>query len=210
LISRTGKQIYWLCSMAHYTSGIVAWAERGTTPFRSVTDLPPWSEASISDLINKRMKASAFQVSYEELLVDTLEGVDTDQQVLSTARDYNRLVWDYADGSPRSALDVWRKSLVPEDDTTLSVRLFQAPSASDLDHLTDVARFCLAGIAWHGRISEDDLSESLRLPLKAVHDEVQKLCESETLIKHEGLLAVSVPSWPVVTRYLKRKHLVSG
>ncbi len=206
----TGGRVYWLASIAHHAYGFVSWINQGASVFRQVVRLMPWTEAEIQRLLSKRMAQSGFSVSYEELVVNQLEGVDADQQLLSTARDYNRLVWDYADGSPRAAIDVWRASLLPQGASTLTVRLFGAPSSAELEALGDAGRFALGGMAWHGRIDLSELATSLRLPHNAVRVEVDKLCELGVLTRCGDDLGVSVSWWPVVMRYLKRKHLVEG
>jgi hypothetical protein len=205
-----GERVYWLASIAHHPYGFVSWINRGPSAFRQVVWLTPWTEGEIQRLLSKRMAQSGFSVSYEELVIDQLEGVDADQQILSTARDYNRLVWDYSDGSPRAAVDVWRASLVPHDASTLTVRLFRGPSASDLEALGDAGRFALGGMAWHGRIGPSELAASLRLSHNAVRVELDRLCELGVLMKCGDDLGVSVSWWPVVMRYLKRKHLLEG
>ena len=210
VISLTGHHVYWLASMAHHPFEFMRWMRRDFTVFRNIIRLPAWGEAQIADLIGMRMKASGFEVSYEELLLDEFEGVEAAQQLLTTARDYNRLVWDYSDGSPRAALEVWRSSLVVEDKQTLSVRLFSAPSASELDGLDEVARFSLGGIAWHGSIATDELADSLRFPIHAVQDEVAKLVERGVVSVRGRYLGIHLGWWPVVSRYLKRKHLIGG
>jgi hypothetical protein len=87
--------------------------------FRERFVLAPWSDADIEVLLRRRIARTGFRVHYDELLVATVDGVEREARVLATAREYARLIWDFAEGCPAVALDAWRRSLHLQDDATL-------------------------------------------------------------------------------------------
>src|SRR5207253_1305508 len=111
LVDRTSDVVLWVVAFAHYPWEFLSWIARGDTVFRSIVHLTPWTDNEIRQLLERRNAASGLTILYDDLLVEDQLGLDSGAQILTTARDYNRLVWDYAEGSPRVALHVWGRSL---------------------------------------------------------------------------------------------------
>ncbi len=208
LMEEAGDRVLWLGSMAHYAHEYLTWARRGVDAWRTVVDIPPWSEKEIEDLLGSRMHASGWEAVYEDLVVDRMEGVDASAQLVSTAQEYTRLIWDYAEGSPRVALHCWLRSLVPDDGKRVRVRLFHRPNFGPLDELSDERRFVLAAVAWHENLSVEEATVALRYPSQVCADALAYLREQGVLVVEQGRYRLSVGWWPGVIRYLRRKHLV--
>lgn len=210
LVSRTEGEVLWCVSFAHYAWEFLRWIAQGETVFRSVVHLLPWSETGIGRLLRKRNVASGLSISYDDLLVEEPGGaLDAKAAILTTARDYNRLVWDYAEGSPRVALHVWSRSLVPDGPRRARVRLFTNPNATALEELGESAKFVLAALTWHEGISTDEAASVLLLPRAICRDAFKRfselgICEPDG----DGNHRVSSRWWPLVIRYLRRKHLI--
>lgn len=207
LVAATGDRVFWLAAIAHHPFEYLAWARRGDDVFRDVVHLPPWTEIEIAELLGKRTQQTGWEPIYEDLVVDRLEGADA-TQLLSTGQDYMRLIWDYSEGSPRVALHCWAGSLVPDEDHHLRVRLFRRPDASLLEKLEEAPKFILAGVVWHENVALDDAVRSLRFPRRTCEDAIVRLCDRGVLREQGGHYRVSVPWWPAVIRYLRRKHLI--
>ncbi len=210
LVERTGKQVFWLTACGHHAFEFLSWIWRGDGVFRQVVQLARWSEEEITELLERRTGAAGLRIVYDDLLVDRLEGVDSASQLLSTARDYNRLIWDYAEGSPRSALLAWRESLVPAVGRRARVHLFASPNVRPLERLEEDEKFVLACVLWHGAILPEHAATSLRLPLQQVSVTLRSLKEAGVLIQRGPLFEISEHFWPAATRHLVRNHLIGA
>ncbi|WP_394822729.1 AAA family ATPase [Pendulispora albinea] len=208
VMDRTSNVVLWVVAFAHYPWEFLSWISRGDTVFRSIVHLMPWTEAEIGQLLERRNKASGLTILYDDLLVEDQLGLDSGAQILTTARDYNRLVWDYAEGSPRVALHVWGRSLVPDGPTRARVRLFMNPNAAFLESLSESARFVLAAVTWHERLSVQEAVSVLLLPPLACEDAFKRFIEQGVAELDEGSLRITPRWWPLVVRYLRRKHLI--
>lgn len=208
VIERSAARVMWIVAFAHYPWEFLSWLSKGDHVFRHVVHLAPWSEAEIAGLLERRNAASNLAIVYDDLLVDAPGAIDERTQILTTARDYNRLVWDYSEGSPRVALHVWGRSLVPDGPARARVRLFAIPDASLLERLSESAKFVLAAIVWHERLALDEALVALRLPRAACEQAFDRLIESGVVERRGSEVLVRPRWWPVVVRYLRRKHLI--
>jgi hypothetical protein len=194
--------------MARYPYEYLAWAGRGTDVFRDRVELGPWSEEDIAALIRGRMEAAGYEVAYDDLLLERMDGVEGNAQTVNTARQYLRLVWDYADGCPRVALHFWAASLMPDGEKRVRVRLFQRPDPDRLEALVEHDKFLLASIVWHGELTPEHAARSLRFPETRCRDGLARMREDGILEEHEGRLRVTTEWLAAVLRYLNRKHLI--
>ena len=208
IIERTSGSVVWIVAFAHYAWELLDWIAKGDHVFRSVVHLAPWSESEIGDLLERRNASSGLEIVYDDLLVDDIRDGNDAARILTTARDYNRLVWDYAEGSPRVALHVWGRSLVPDGPGRARVRLFRNPDGDVLEKLSEPARFVLASTVWHERLSLEEVASTLGLTREACADAFSRLAENEVAEIEGGYLRVTPRWWPVVIRYLRRKHLI--
>lgn len=208
MIERTSGHVFWVVSCGHYPFSFLRWTWKSSGVFRRVVELDGWTESDITELLSARMAASGWEASYEDLVVDKLEGVEGEAQLLGTARDYNRLIWDYAEGSPRAALHCWLASLTVSGPKTVRVRLFRGPDSNELEVLPDRVKFVLGAIVWHERASIDDLERSLRYSRFGCQDAVGRLLDMGVIEQRGDLVTVTTRWWPVVIRYLRRKHMI--
>jgi len=210
LVEAAGDQVYWLAAMAQYAYEYLRFVRKGNDAFRSVVRLPAWSEARIAELLQTRIEASGYAPIYDDLLVDRVEGLDRQAQLISTGRDYMRLIWDYADGSPRVALHCWTQSLIPDGEGFVRVRLFRAPNPDRLEALSETERFLHAGVVWHENIAPVEAARALRFPLIACEDGLGRLTEAGVLEGRAGRYRVTTRWQRAVIRYLRRKHLIES
>ncbi len=208
IIESTGDRVYWLAAISHYAYEYLAFVRRGADAFRTIIRLPGWSEASIAKLLSRRIEESGKEPIYDDLLVDKVEGLDRQAQLISTGRDYMRLIWDYADGSPRVALHCWQNSLVPDGEDHVRVRLFRAPNPDRLEALSERERFLLGGVIWHENINASEAARALRFPPLVCEDGLKKLTEIGVLFENNGRYRVTTRWQRAVIRYLRRKHLI--
>lgn len=207
ILEHTSHRVLWTVAFAHYAWEFLAWLLKGDHVFRTTVSLSPWTEAEITELLKTRTEASKLAIAYDDLLVDDPR-TDASAQILTTARDYNRLIWDYAEGSPRVALHVWGRSLVPDGKDRARVRLFANADTAALEALSESAKFVLAAIVWHERLSLDEALRVTLLPRMACEDAFERFLERGIAKATGDYLVITPRWWPVVIRYLRRKHLI--
>ncbi|MCW5836416.1 MAG: hypothetical protein KIS78_28710 [Labilithrix sp.] len=208
LMELTGDEVLWVVAFAHYSWELLSWIERGEHAFQTVVHLAPWSESEIGKLLERRNEASGLEIVYDDLLIDDASDGNETARILTTTRDYNRLIWDYSEGSPRVALHVWGRALVHDGPSRARVRLFTNPDAQVLEELGEPARFVLAAVVWHGCIALDEAAATLAISRRACEAAFHHLVEHEIAELDAGMYRLSPRWWPVVLRYLRRKHLI--
>ena len=208
LMELTGDAVLWVVAFAHYSWELLSWIEKGEQCFNAHVHLAPWSEAEIGALLARRNGASGLEIVYDDLLVDDVHDGNQNARILTTMRDYNRLIWDYSEGSPRVALHVWGRALVHDSPGRVRVRLFTNPDVQALDILEEPARFVLASIVWHASLSLDEAAATLALSRRACEAAFQRLVDYEIAERDGERFRITPRWWPVVLRYLRRKHLI--
>jgi hypothetical protein len=208
IVERTRHNTLWVAAMNGFAFQHLAWTRGGVEPFREKIHLRSWSEARIGLLLDSRSRESGYEMVYDDLVVDKLEGVQGEAQLVSTQEGYVRLIWDYADGCPRVALHCWKNSLVPDGPKRVRVRLFRRPKADELESLSDTERFVLASVVWHGSLTRDEAVTSLNLSLPVCEDAFDKLHDQGVLGEREGRFRIVTRWLCPVLRFLRRKHLI--
>ncbi len=208
LLARTGSTLFWVCSFSKYAWEHLGNICRGRNQFRAVYRLETWPEEDIGALIEHRMASVGFRASYEDLVVDRVDGTEFQSEVIRTGERYRRLLWDYADGNPRVAVHFWLRSLVPDGEHRVRVRLFAAPSAEELDALQEESRFLLAAIVTHENLSLQEAAQVLRYPRHLCEAALNYLVTQGLLEFADGRYRVTVHWNRAVLRFLRRKHLL--
>lgn len=208
LVQQVGPHVFWLGAIAFQPFQYLEWARKGHGAFRHVVHLKRWSESEIRELIEARTAASGWQVSYQDLLVARIDDRSDGAHVVQTAQEFTRLIWDYAEGSPRVALDCWARSLVHDGPRQLRVKLFPRPRDVVLEEVDETTRFVLGAVVWHENVTAAEAARSLGLSEPACHDGLRRLAEEGVVADTRGRYRVTVAWWPVVNRYLIRKHLI--
>jgi hypothetical protein len=208
LIAETGRKVYWLATVDYQPYEFLCWAYRGRGSFRKVIKLPAWPEERIAELLRRRTAAAEFEVVYDDLVIDRVEGVQAQAQLVGTELEYARLLWDYADGSPAVALDCWRASLVSDGERCVRVRLFRRPQEILLEDLDEPKRFLLASVLWHSHLSAEEAVLSLRYRPDLCSEGLDHLAEWGVLASHDGHFMTTIPWRPAIYRYLRRHHLI--
>ncbi|HNS98473.1 MAG TPA: hypothetical protein PKL73_16090 [Polyangiaceae bacterium] len=208
IVERSRAHAFWIVAINGFAFQHLAWARKGVDPFREIIHLKPWSEARVAMLLQTRSKASGYEMVYDDLVVDKLEGVEGEAQLVSTQEGYARLIWDYADGCPRVALHCWKDSLVADGPNRVRVRLFRRPHADELESLDDNERFVLASVIWHGSLTTEQAVKSLNLPASVCGDAFGKLQDQGVLGQSHERYFVQTRWLCPVLRFLRRKHLI--
>lgn len=208
IVSGTSDRIFWICAFAKRPFEFVRRVEVGRDIFHTTVELPAWTEAEIGELIDRRMSTTGFVASYEDLIVERLEGTEFSTEVLRTAGSYRRLLWDYADGNPRVAIHFWLRSLVPEGDRRVRVRLFTAPEVERLEGLRERTRFVLAALVQHESITAAEASRFLRYPVAECESTLAFLNQEGYLVEKDGRHRLTTRWYRAILRFLRRKNLL--
>lgn len=186
---------------------------RGAEPmFDAVHALGPWTDESIAELLRSRTAAARMRPSFDDPMVVDIDGAERGARVISTELDYYRLLWDYAGGNPAVALTFWRRSLWESEGKT-SVRLFDAPSAAQLDRLPDETLFVLRAVVQLGEPSAVEIENATMLPERQIVDALRFALKSGYIEpapgeSQSGRVRVTWPWYRAITRCLQRKHLL--
>ena len=208
LVARTWDRLFWVTAFSKYAWEHVQAVYRGRNLFRNVYRFQAWPEEEIGRLIERRMAAAGFQASYEDLIVERVDGAELENEVVRTGERYRRLLWDYADGNPRVAVHFWLRSLVPDAGERVRVHLFAAPSADELDTLQEQLRFLLAAIVTHENITREELSTVLRFPVHLCESALNYLEAQGFVELKDGRYRVTAHWNRATIRFLRRKHLL--
>ncbi|AKT37005.1 AAA family ATPase [Chondromyces crocatus] len=208
LIEQVRDGAFWLCTMDLYAFHYLRFARQSEGAFRATVHLPRWTEQEIAALVHSRNARSGYSISYDDLLLEEVGGHEREARLVSTEQDYMRLLWDHANGSPRVALHFWLRSLVPDGDGQVRVRLFRSPYEDDLEALDEPSRFVLASVVWHGDVSPEEAEFSLRYPVSQCEAALVRLEELGVLAEDERRYRVTTRWQGAVNGFLLRKHLI--
>ncbi|WP_437760053.1 hypothetical protein [Sorangium sp. So ce1389] len=207
IVEHSTPRMFWLCAIAEHPYRYLLFARGGAIVFRTIVQLAPWPEPKLGELLGGRVRASGFTLSFDDLLLDE-DAADRQAYATATERDYNRLIWDYSQGSPRVALHYWLRSLRPAGDRRLRVQLFRGPSGDDLEELGELERFVLASVVWHDSLTTEEASISLGFPRLPCENALSRLVDLGVIDDLGGRHRVTTRWQSAVTTFLLRKHLI--
>jgi len=208
IIGRTVPHIFWVCTFSQYAWEYAASVVLTRNIFHDVYTLGPWDEPAISAIINRRMKVAGFKPSFENLIVEKVDGTAFENEVIRTGERFRQLLWDYSDGIPRVAIHFWLRSLYQPKENIVKVRLFSAPSPDLLEEINEPTRFVLAALVLHQNLSIDEAAMVLNYPAH-VCELILGFLENYGMAQHQGNRFYIQSHWHrAIVRYLKRKHLL--
>jgi hypothetical protein len=208
IVGRTVPHLLWICSFSRYAWEYVESVLVTKSIFRSVYKLAPLEIETIERLIAKRMKHAGFEASYEDLIVERAEGAEFDSEILRTEERYRQLLWDYTEGIPRLVVHFWLRSLVMAQENKVKVRLFNAPSADELEELNEQSRFMLAALITHQNFTVREAAIVLNYSEQICDMILGFLCDKKFVEQQSGHYRVTSHWYRAVIRYLRRKHLL--
>ena len=211
VVSESCDNVFWVCSFNEAAWEYLNDISDRVGYFRQVVTMPPWTDEDIRRLILTRARRSRYRPNFTDLLVSRVEGVNVSTQIIGTAHGYFRLLWDFTSGNPRLATHFWLRSLVPDvEKRRIRVHLFDSPSVSELEDLSDDIAFVLAGIVEHENVTADELATICNMPEEFCRFALRYLREAGYLWRDKitGRTYLHFHWQQTVIRYLKRKHLL--
>lgn len=211
IIAKTRRRILWLLTCASPAYRYLCRTTGFDQHFDQVTALERWSEDEIRALIQRRQKRSGMAANFDDLLVHEGTGERRSTQVVETEGGYIRLLWNFAEGNPRVAQLFWLRSLYPNPQGRLGVRLYSAPTADDLEWLSEQERFLLAAIHLHGPLSIEALALTCRqsLPRVRAHMDrgVARGLYARSNLQDDSYM-ITLEYWQATQVVLRRKNLL--
>ena len=210
LLRRTASHVFWVCAFGRFMWTYLGFLLRDQDAFSQVFVLRGWTEDGLADLIEPRLSAAALTLAYDDLMVDPTRTFDREDELLRTRERYLRLLWDHVDGSPGMALHFWVASLVHDGPGKARVRLFEHPSADDLEHLGELSRFVLYAVTLHDGLAFSEAPLVLQLDAAKARTSLEHLSAVGCLARdpEADRYAVPDPWYPAVVRFLRRKHML--
>jgi hypothetical protein len=211
VVNETCDNVFWCLAFNNaawdYLEGITG----RTRYFRRLIQVPSWTEREIQRLIMTRMRRAGYGVSFSDLVVAGVEGVNISAQLGRTSQGYFRLLWDFTGGNPQLASYFWLNSLVPDEERRLvRVHLFAMPSVAELEALDDDILFVLTAVTQHQNLTAEEAARTTNLSRDFCNFAFRYCLENEylTLEKNTGRSRLSMRWQRPIQRFLKRKHLL--
>lgn len=208
LLDITQNRVFWICAFNRHAWMTIAALRKANHPFRREQMLTPWDEERIGELIRRRTAHCGVTLSFDDLVVQRMEGISDENRLLETEQGYHRLLWDYSDGNPRVALHFWLRSLVPDGDRKVRVRLFRAPDTETLEKLPEQPMFILAAIASHQNLSVGEAVATTRYPALACEGALERLRGDGIVRRDGGRYRITTHWLRAVIRFMRRKNLL--
>jgi len=177
--------------------------------FDQVVELGPWDETQLTKLITQRTSVAGIHPRFDRLIVPRQLHTSPVSDEERTKRDFHRVLWDYSDGNPRVALHFWKQSLYrkpPDED--IYVRLFSAPSTSELDGLPSTSYFVLRTVVQLELAVEKDVVTCTDLSPAEVADALRAARVHGYLDEHDHVFEIDIHWYRAITNILRRKHLL--
>jgi hypothetical protein len=204
---QVGGDASWIVAVQEAAWHFVERARGERVFFDQVLMLPKWSEDQISTLIQRRTNEAKLTPSFDALVVGNESG-DADEG-RRTELGYYRILWDHSGGNPAVALQSWRHSLfVSEEESAPVVRLFEEPSATEIERLPPTLLFVLRAIVQLELASPEEVADCTQLPVPDVADAIRFSVAHGYVEPTSGRYRLSWTWYRTITRVLSRQHLL--
>jgi len=176
-----------------------------------VIKLPQWSESAIAELLFSRSQQAHVQPNFERLrekLPLDADEIDYAQALEKASTGYYRFLWDYADGNPGVALQMWQQSLARDESGEVFVRYFALPDTKELEKLPDSGVFVLRAVMQMGLARAQDVAQATLLSFAQVEDNL-RYGLSHGYFRHEqGFYQITWSWYRAISKFLRRRHLL--
>jgi len=204
---QVGGDVSWIVAVQEAAWHFVERARGERVFFDQVLNLPRWTEDQISTLIQRRTGEVELKPSFDALVVATES--DDPAEGRRTELGYYRILWDHSDGNPAVALQAWRNSLfVSETEDEPIVRLFEEPSATEIERLPATLLFVLRAIVQLELATPAEVAECTQLPAPDVADAIRFSVAHGYVEPSSGRFRLSWTWYRTITRVLVRQHLL--
>ena len=205
-----GGDVSWMLAIQRAAWNFAQRARGERVFFDQVLELPRWTEAEISELIRSRTKAVGIAPGFDELVVTNVVDESEAAQGKRTEASYYRILWDHSAGNPAVALHAWRESLFThEDDDEIVVRLFDEPSATQIETLPLTLLFVMRAVVQLEIASVAEIALCTQLPEADVADALRfSIGRGYVETVGDRFYRLAWPWYRTITTVLTRQHLL--
>lgn len=208
VVDETRDDVFWLFSMEKLAWNHL-WAARKDLAFvRKVVTLEPWTQDQMAALLDRRIEAGGFEVSFASLMGEGLSAEDADARSREGRKAYMDLLWDFCAGNPSVALHYFLRSLEQVEERVLRVRPFLSPSETELEDSGEEALYLLAAVARHGTLSLADAATVTAYPRGLVESRLTRLLDTGVLELKDQLFFLSTHWYTTILRLLRRRNVL--
>ncbi len=204
---KVGGDVSWIVAVQEAAWHFVERARGERVFFDRVFTLPRWTEDQIATLIQRRTVEVELKPSFDALVVAAES--DDPAEGRRTELGYYRILWDHSDGNPAVALQAWRNSLfVSQTEDEPVVRLFEEPSATEVERLPATLLFVLRAIVQLELATPQEVADCTQLPGPDVADAIRFSVAHGYVEPSSGRFRLSWTWYRTITRVLVRQHLL--
>jgi hypothetical protein len=204
---QVGGDVSWIVAIQEAAWHFVERARGDRVFFDQILVLSRWTEDQISTLIQRRTREAKLEPSFEALVVANETGDANETR--RTELGYYRILWDHSAGNPAVALQAWRNSLYVSDEPNApTVRLFEEPSAAEIERRPSTLLFVLRAIVQLELATADEIADCTQLPLPDVADAIRFSVAHGYVEPTSGRYRLSWAWYRTITRVLMRQHLL--
>jgi len=174
-----------------------------------VLNLSLWTENQIRGLIEQRTDLAGIQPDFGELtLPRQFEDIDYETVEERNRHGFYRILWNASDGNPAVALQLWADSLRVAPKGRILVSLPQLPATEELEGVNITVLLILRVIAQSGYASQEQITDSLKLPETEVNVALRFALAREWVEISDGWYSLTWKWFRSITRVLARKNLL--
>lgn len=174
-----------------------------------VLNLSLWTENQIRGLIEQRTDRTGIQPDFGELaLPRQFEDIDYETVEERNRNGFYRILWNASDGNPAVALQLWADSLRVAPKGRILVSLPQLPATEELEGVNITVLLILRVIAQSGYASQEQITDSLKLPETEVNVALRFALAREWVEIADGWYRLTWKWFRSITRVLARQNLL--
>ena len=205
LLNAPTRHIFWCAAFNLYAWKYLEAVFASEQPFRSSLRLETWGDGDIEKLITTRHAASGYELRFDDIILAS--GGDEDDDYVESR--FFRLLWEQAQGVPRTALWLWRNSLVYDGTRTLRVSLPDVATDQRLAALSTDALFVYAAIVRHENLTAAEVVRVASLSMAQVRHALGIGLDTGMLARGQDRRYRMSPGWShVMSQLLRNRNLI--
>ncbi|MFY0606669.1 MAG: ATP-binding protein [Cyclobacteriaceae bacterium] len=212
LISKTGKQVFWITTSTLYTYKFFQRTLQIQDVFSYIINLQKPTTKEVISLIEKRNRISGYHIQFtptneDEKSKKFLKLTEDQQQKYLEERFFKKLI-DFSESNISMALMFWLLSTKSVDHNQITIGAFRKPDLSFLSTLSQEKILSLHQLILHDGLSIDAISQVSNMSKQNAFLNISMLLEDGILIHRDGSYLVNPLVYRSVINLLKTKNLI--
>ncbi len=207
------EEHFWVCGLHAATWNYLAGVTSAVNleAFRARVLLKGLGSTELGAWVRERAGKAGYTLDFAGLLPGRAIGPEAQRAVERAEQAYWRLLADASMGIPEIAwgyvLGAARRS---QSGKVLDIKMFEAPSTTDLEGLPDLDLFVLTAIVMHNDLDSLSIGDVLNAPQAQVQEACRHLDGLDVLDgdRNGSSWTIAAPWRPAVQRLLRQKHFL--